>query len=84
MYSEVVERNDDELYGNKLIRERMPSIDEVDNGKILMHGTHSIDNVTRVGTYLVLFNDSILIDDQNFTNDQNMVLEYLRNTKFWT
>lgn len=45
-----------------LIRERMLPVDEVDDGKILLHGNHTIDEINRCGTYLVLFNDSVSIN----------------------
>lgn len=64
-----------------LIREHMPSIEEVDNGKILIHGIHTVNNITKRGTYLIMFNNSILIDNRNYTNDKDLVLEYIRNNK---
>lgn len=60
------------------VKERMPEIDEVDNGKILIHGNHSINNINRQGTFLVLFNDSIQIDNTNFTNDENLMMHYVQ------
>lgn len=64
-----------------VVREHMPAIEEVDGGKILIHGNHTVNNVTRRGTFLVLFNNSILVDDQNFTNDGDLILEYLQRNR---
>lgn len=61
-----------------LIREHMPTIDVISNGKILMHGNHTMDNTTRDGTYLILFNDTIKIDNVTYTNDEDLMMEYLR------
>lgn len=63
------------------VREHMPPIEEVGNGKILIHGEHKINSITRQGTFLVLFNGSITIDNLNFTNDEDLVLEYLQSNK---
>lgn len=64
-----------------MIKEHMKSIEEIDNGKLLIHGTHTINNITKVGTYLIFFNNSILIDEQNFTNDKDLISEYLKSNK---
>lgn len=64
-----------------MIRERMPQLEEIDNGKILIHGSHTINNIIKRGTYLVLFNKTISIDDQNFINEKDLILEYLRRNK---
>lgn len=61
-----------------VIKEHMTQIDEVDSGKIIIHGTHLINNITKIGTYLILFNESICIDQQNYTNDKELVAQYLR------
>lgn len=34
-----------------VIEEHMTQIDEVDSGKIIIHGTHLINNITKIGTY---------------------------------
>lgn len=60
------------------IREYMPQIDEVDNGRILIHGTHKVENMSKEGTYLVLFNKTINIDNENYTNDEDVVMNFLR------
>lgn len=64
-----------------LIRERMLSLDVVDDGRILLHGTHSIDGVTKTGTFLVLFNGTVKIDDVDYASDRGIVLEYLRRNR---
>lgn len=64
-----------------MVREHMPAIDEVDAGKILINGNHTVNNIARQGTFLVLFNDSILIDNLNFTNDKDLVLGYLQRNR---
>lgn len=64
-----------------LIKERMHSIEEIDNGKILLHGTHKINNITKTGTFLLLFNETVVIDNLNYTNEKNLVLEYLQRNK---
>lgn len=64
-----------------VIKEHMPSIEQIDDGKILIHGTHKINNLTKTGTFLALFNDSVLIDGQNYTNDKNLISDYLRRNK---
>lgn len=63
------------------VRERMPDVDEIDVGKVLIHGIHTINNLTRSGTYLILFNESIVIDNRNFSNDKELIVKYLQNNK---
>lgn len=73
------------INGNKtqctIVKEHMKSIDEIGNGKILIHGTHTINGMTKRGTYAVFFNDSILIDNKNYTNDEKLILQYLKSNK---
>lgn len=57
---------------------------ELESGKLKLeknHGIHTIGNVTRSGTYLLLFNNSVLIDNQNFTNDADLVSDFLQRNK---
>lgn len=64
-----------------IIRERMNEIEQIDDGKILINGIHKINNVTSKGTYLILFNDSVLIDNGNYTNDKELVQQYLQKNR---
>lgn len=64
-----------------VIRERMPLIEEIDNGKVIIHGTHKINNITKQGTYLLLFNETITVDDKNYTNDRQSILQYLKKNR---
>lgn len=64
-----------------IVREHMHEIDEIDNGKLLIHGTHTVNNITKKGTFLILYNDSVLIDNQNFTNDKKLISDYLQRNR---
>lgn len=64
-----------------MIRERMHEIEEVDDGKILINGKHMINNITVKGTRLILFNDSVIIDQQNYTNNKVLVQAFLERNK---
>lgn len=61
-----------------IIREHMRSIDEINFGKILINGNHTVNNMSMQGTYMLLFNESILIDNKNYTNDRELVFKYLK------
>lgn len=64
-----------------MVREHMLPLDEVDDGRIIVHGSHNINNFTRTGTYLILFNDSVTIDNRTFTNEKTFVSMYLRSNR---
>lgn len=64
-----------------MIREHMLPIEEIDDGRVLMHGTHDVNNFTKIGTYLALFNDSIRIDGHTYINDGTYVSRYLRSNR---
>lgn len=53
-----------------------PQMDIIESGKILIHGTHTLNNITyREGTHLILCNETNSIDGQNYTNDDDVILK---------
>lgn len=64
-----------------MIREHMPAIEEIDDGKILIHGDHTVNNETYSGTNLILFNDSVIINNKNYSNYRVLIREYLHKSR---
>lgn len=64
-----------------MIRERMLQLEEVDEGKIVVSGINTINNVTKEGVHLILFNGTIVVNGRNYTNDKELMAQYLRKNK---
>lgn len=63
------------------IREHTKQLEEIDQGKILIHGRHTVENTAKSGTYLILFKDSTEIDGKNYTNYEQLMMKFLHNNK---
>lgn len=63
------------------IREHIPAIEKIDDGKILIHGNHKVNNITKKGTYLIMFNKSITIDNSSFDNDKELISQFIQRNK---
>jgi len=51
-------------------------------GAILITGTNKVDYTQLKGSYLIFFNDSIIINNNTYINSENIILNYIAQHKF--
>lgn len=61
------------------IRERNSELELLNDGVILLSGSHVVNNVSITGTYLVTFKKEVVIDNRTYNNPTEKIWEFLRH-----
>ncbi|XP_033241581.1 uncharacterized protein [Drosophila pseudoobscura] len=63
-------------------REKNKEIDIIQDGAILVSGKNIVDNTTLLGSYLLIFNNTIVINNITHINDKGKILKYISHHRY--
>ncbi len=64
------------------IREKNKQLENLDDGAILITGENTVNEIKLKGAFLILFNESIIINNINYINEKQKMLDYISQYKY--